>query len=183
MPTAEPERKTAFAVWLTGLPASGKTTVAEALARALSALGVTAAVLDSDSLRKVLTPRPRYDEEEREIFYGTMTYIGRLLTQHGVSVIFAATAHRRAYRDRARRQIPAFLEVFVDCPLAVCMARDPKGIYQRAQAGKAATVPGLQTPYEPPEHPEVIVPGDAQTPEAAAERILDALRRLGYLGT
>ncbi len=170
-----------FAVWITGLPASGKSTIASALKRELSSLGVNVAVLESDAFRKVLTPRPRYDDEERDSFYGALSHIGRLLTVHGVSVIFDATANRRAYRDRARRDIARFLEVFVDCPLAVCMGRDPKGIYRRGMEGNAAGVPGLQAEYEPPFVPDVVVRGDAEEPERAAHRIVGKLIESGYL--
>lgn len=176
-----PEIQPGFALWITGLPASGKSTLAGALARALSARGTPPAVLESDLLRRVLTPRPRYDEEERAFFYGAMVYIGRLLTEHGVSVIFDATANRRAYRDRARKEIPRFLEIYVDTPLAVCVARDPKGIYRKAQEGAAVAVPGVQAVYEPPLRPEVVVKGDQETPEAAAERVVAKLIERGYL--
>jgi adenylylsulfate kinase len=110
-----------------------------------------------------------------------MVYVGRLLTEHGVSVIFDATANRRAYRDRARQQIPRFLEVFVDCPLEVCIARDPKGIYRKALERTATTVPGVQTAYEPPEHPEVVVKGNQESPGTAAQRVVAALIQRRYL--
>lgn len=174
-------REEAFAVWITGLPASGKSTLAGALARALGALGIDAAVLESDALRKIFTPNPRYDEEERDIFYASLAHVGRLLTRHGVPVIFDATANRRAYRDRARNAIPKFVEVHVACPLAVCVSRDPKGIYRRASRGEAARVPGLQVDYEPPLHPEIEVRGDVEPPDEAARRVLAALRDKGYL--
>lgn len=171
----------AFAVWITGLPASGKTTLANALLEALSQQGTEAALLDSDALRTVLTPHPTYDEAERDTFYNSMAYIGQLLTRHGVSVIFSATANRRAYRNQARQEIPHFLEVYLDCPLSVCMDRDPKGIYKSARSGKAESVPGLQSSYEPPEHPEVIIQGEQTSPQAGAKLIIEKLTALGYL--
>ncbi len=171
----------AFAVWITGLPASGKSTLAAALARALAAQGVHPAVLESDALRKVFTPRPRYDEGERDVFYASLAHVGRLLAEHGVPVIFDATANRRAYRDRARNAIPRFLEVHVACPLAVCVSRDPKGIYGRARRGELDAVPGLQADYEAPLHPEVEVRGDVDPPDEAARRVVAALRAKGYL--
>ncbi len=174
-------RKESFAVWITGLPASGKSTLAAALARALEAQGIDAAVLESDALRKIFTPNPRYDDEERETFYASLAHVGQLLTSHGVPVIFDATANRRAFRDRARNAIPKFLEVHVACPLAVCVSRDPKGIYRRASRGEAASVPGIQARYEPPLHPEVEVRGDVEPPEEAARRVVAALRDKGYL--
>ena len=108
------ETKRAFAVWITGLPASGKSTLAAALNKLLAARGVDVAVLESDALRQVFTPRPLYNDEERDRFYQQMVFVGRLLIQHGVPVIFDATAaNRRAHRDRAREQIRQFLEVYV----------------------------------------------------------------------
>lgn len=170
-----------FAVWITGLPASGKSTIAAALSRELSGRGIEVAVLESDVLRKVLTPKPRYDDAEREVFYGGMAYIGRILAEHGVSVIFDATANRRSYRDRARSQIARFLEVYVDCPLAVCEKRDPKGIYRRARQGETLNVPGLDAGYEPPLRPDVVVHGDREGAREAARRIVARLVEKGYV--
>lgn len=165
----------AFAVWLTGLPASGKSTIAAHLTRALAKRSVRAAVLESDILRKILTPHPRYDQGERDRFYQQMADLGAMLTESGVPVIFDATAQRRAYRDRARGRIPRFAEIYVACPLAVCRSRDPKGIYRQG-----STVPGLHSEYEAPENPDLIVQGDAEDPEQAAKRILARLIELGF---
>lgn len=170
-----------FAVWITGLPASGKSTLASALKEELESRGVHVAVLESDALRKVLTPDPRYDASERDIFYGAVAHMGKLLTDHGVPVIFDATANRRIYRDRARRAIAMFLEVLVDCPLSVCIARDPKGIYRKGREGIASEVPGLQEEYEPPERPDIVVKSDAEAPDRAARRIVNRLVEKGYL--
>jgi adenylylsulfate kinase len=173
--------KPAFAVWITGLPSSGKSTVAAALVKQLEALGVDAAVLESDELRKVFTPHPVYSEGEREKFYHAMAYVGTLLVDHGVPVIFDATANRRAYRDRARHQIGRFIEVYLDCPIAVCVQRDPKGLYRKAQAGATSTLPGIQASYEEPERPDVVVGGDRDAPPEAAQKIVSALIAKGYL--
>jgi len=173
--------KAAFAVWLTGLPASGKSTIAHALVHELASHGVDdVAVLESDALRRVLTPQPTYGEEERQTFYQSMVYIGSLLVTHAVPVIFDATANRRAYRAAARGRIDRFIEVYVDCPPQLCVARDPKGIYRSAQSGDASTVPGVQASYEPPEHPDVVVSGCSDTSDAAAA-IIRALEARGYV--
>jgi adenylylsulfate kinase len=171
----------AFGIWITGLPASGKSTVTAALKEQLRERGVDAAVLESDLLRKTFTPDPRYDEEERDTFYQQMADAGVLLTEQGVPVIFDATANRRAYRDRARQRIPYFLEIYVDCPLATCVARDPKGIYRQAQGSAIAKVPGLQTAYEPPESPDLVVDCEAESPESAAGRVVALLVERGYI--
>jgi adenylylsulfate kinase len=175
------DRDTAFAVWITGLPASGKSTVARALAAELDGKGIRAAVLESDAVRREITPNAGYYDAERDAFYATVAYLARVLVLHGVSVIVDATANRRAYRDRARAAIPRFLEVHVRCPLAVCQARDPKGIYLRGAAGTAPNVPGVSAPYEPPLTPEVVVDGERDDPAVAAGRIVSALETKGYL--
>lgn len=171
----------AFAVWVTGLPASGKSTITRALVGELAMRGIDVAVLESDSLRHVLTPRATYDEDERGHFYDMMTYVGALLVSHGVPVIFDATANRRAYRAKARAAIDRFVEVYVRCPLDVCIARDPKNIYRKAQSGQTSTVPGVQAPYEAPEQADVVVSGQDEQPETAARAIVLALENKGYV--
>jgi adenylylsulfate kinase len=167
-------------LWLTGLPASGKSTVAAELAQHIRKLGINVTVLESDALRKIFPMPPRYDEQDREYFYSSLAFIGRVLIDHGISVIFDATANRRAYRDRARQQIDRFLEVYVDCPLETCMRRDPKGIYRKAREGQATDVPGLQAVYEPPENPDLVIRGDRDDPGDAANRIVALLIQKGY---
>jgi adenylylsulfate kinase len=171
----------AFAVWLTGLPASGKSTVTAALSEQIRRTGLVFTVLESDRLRKEFSDNPQYEEREREMFYASLCFIGRVLVEHGISVIFDATANRRAYRKKARESIPRFIEVFVDCPLEVCMSRDPKGIYRMAKEGKAGNVPGLQAGYEPPEHPDIVIRGDRENAQEAARRIVELLAARGFL--
>jgi adenylylsulfate kinase len=168
-------------VWITGLPASGKSTVASELVRQVRTRGIEAAILESDVLRKVFPNRPTYDERDREYFYGSLAFIGRILTEHGIPVIIDATANRRSYRDAARRQIPKFIEIFVECPLAICIKRDPKGIYRKAASGEASHVPGVQAVYEPPTEPDLVVSGEHDAPTEAARRIVDLLIKRGFL--
>jgi adenylylsulfate kinase len=168
-------------VWLTGLPASGKSAIARELVAALAAAGLEAEVLESDAVRKVITPAPTYFREERDLFYRALAFCGSRLVAHGVPVIFDATANRREYRNLARTLIPHFLEVAVMCPLEVCRQRDRKGTYRKAVEGKSATVPGLQESYDPPLSPEVTVDTSRISPEAAAARVVEALHARGYL--
>jgi adenylylsulfate kinase len=171
----------AFGVWITGLPASGKSTVARALKTQLGERGVDATVLESDLLRKIVADNPGYDEQGRDAFYRFLTETGVGLTAQGVPVIFDATASLRLHRDQARQQIPRFMEVYVECPLSICVARDPKGIYRQALEGTAVNVPGLQAAYEPPEAPDILIHGDRDAPEAAAARVIAKLAEKGYL--
>jgi adenylylsulfate kinase-like enzyme len=170
-----------FAVWITGLPAAGKSTLAAALVARLAAAGIDAELLESDAVRAVLTPRPVFDDAERDVFYGALLHIGLRLLRRGACVVFDATANRKAYRDRARASIDRFLEIYVETPLEVCEARDPKGIYRRGRQGTAPGVPGLTTVYEPPDAPEVVVRGDRERPDDAAGRVVANLAGRGWL--
>jgi adenylylsulfate kinase len=143
-------------VWLTGLPSSGKTTLAESAAAALRARGQATLVLDGDAVRAALVPAPGYDEAGREAFYATLARLAALAARQGLTVLVPATAHRRCFRDVARALAPArFVEVFVDTDLATCRARDSKGLY--AAPGPRGALPGAGVRYEPPEHPDVRV--------------------------
>lgn len=170
-----------WAVWVTGLPSSGKSVITRLLLERLKELGVWAQVLESDELRKVITPLPNYSEEERDYFYTVMVYVGKLLTQNGVNVIFDATANRRRYREAARSEIPRFIEVYVKCSLEVCMKRDVKGIYRKALRGDASNVPGVQSLYEEPLNPEAVVESDKLSPEECTRRVLEVLTRYGFI--
>ena len=175
-------RSQGWAIWITGLPSSGKSTIAHGLARRLAEMGIRAQVLESDELRRVLTPKPTYTEQERDWFYGVMAWIGWLLVRNEVNVIFDATANKRAYRERARRLIgpERFMEVFVRCPIEVCMRRDRKGLYKMALEGKIKSLPGLQAPYEEPLEPDVIVDTSSTGPEECVEAVLKKLLEKFY---
>ena len=158
------------------MPASGKSTIVSALKPQLEALGLSVDVLESDEVRRALTPNATYSPEERDLFYRALAFTGQRLVAHGVTVLFDATASRQAYRDYARAVIPRFIEVAVDCPLAVCMERDRKGTYQKGLRGESVTVPGLQAPYEAPMNPELRIDTTSVSADEAAKRIYDIVR-------
>jgi adenylylsulfate kinase len=163
-------------IWITGLPASGKSTIVAALRPQLEALGLTVDVLESDEVRRLLTPQATYSSEERDLFYRALAFTGQCLVAHGVTVVFDATASRQAYRDWARAMIPRFIEVAVECPLALCMKRDRKGTYQKGLRGESTTVPGLQSSYESPANPELRIDTTKLSPQEAAKQICDIVR-------
>ncbi|MBX3349350.1 MAG: adenylyl-sulfate kinase [Nitrospira sp.] len=169
-------RPQAFAIWLTGLPASGKSTIAAALRPQLEQLKLSVEVLESDAVRRILTPTATYSLAERDLFYRALALMGARLVAHGVTVIFDATASKCAYRDFARSLIPRFIEVAVECPLGLAMQRDYKGTYQRGQRGESSTVPGLQDPYETPLHPEVRIDTTQLSATDAARMVLQVVK-------
>lgn len=164
-----------FVLWLTGLPASGKSSITAALVKLLHRRNLDPVVLESDVFRRAFTPQATHSEEERLQFYRGMVEVAGLFYDRDIPVILDATGNRRAYREPARKRFDRFAEVLVECPLEVCMERDPKGIYRRGREGTATTVPGLQAEYEPPVRPEVVIHSDREDPESAARRILDFL--------
>lgn len=166
----------AFAIWITGLPASGKSTIVSALKPQLEGLGLTVEVLESDEVRRVITPTPSYSEAERDLFYRALAFTGQKLVAHGVTVVFDATASRRVYRDFAKSVIPRFVEVSVECPLTTCIKRDKKGTYRKGQLGESLTVPGLQSPYEVPTNADLRIDTTTTTSSDAAHQILDLVK-------
>jgi adenylylsulfate kinase len=161
-------------VWLTGLPSSGKSTLAHEVARRLRARGHAAVlVLDGDDVRAALRPAPGYDEAARDAFYETLAHLAALGASQGLVVLVPATANRRAFRARARALAPGrFVEVFVDTDLATCRARDAKGLYARAAHEGGGTLPGAGAGYEPPAAPEIVVrPDDVDVAERIAAAI------------
>jgi adenylylsulfate kinase len=173
-----------WCVWVTGLPGSGKSVTAQALLEKLKAKGINAQILSSDMLRKVVTPKPSYSVEERDIVYATLVFIAKLLIENGVNVIIDATGNLRCYRDEARKQIRHFMEAYIRCPLDICIEREskrgitfhaPKDIYKKGVTGKSSTIPGLGAPYEPPLKPEVTVDSEKLGSEERAQKILRTL--------
>jgi adenylylsulfate kinase len=169
-----------FVIWLTGLPASGKTTLAHALKDKLYAEGICVQVLDSDDLRQILTPEPTYTTEERDWFYEVFVYIVRLLADNGVNVVVAATASKRSYRQKARSRCEQFAEVHLVCPPEYCKQRDSKGLWQKAETGEIANLPGAGAPYEEPTSPEVRVDTAHLPPQKAAKKVIQGLQGLNF---
>ena len=174
-----------WAIWITGLPGSGKSVLARRAAAELSARGEPVRVLELDEIRQTLTPSPTYSDAERDVVYRALACMASLLTEAGVPVIIDATAHRRAWRDAARAAIPRFGEVQLVCPSEICRERErtrppghaPRGIYARA-GRPGATVPGVDVPYEPALAPELVIHTARQGVTEAAARIVALAREL-----
>jgi bifunctional enzyme CysN/CysC len=164
-------------VWLTGLPASGKSTIAVAVERALVESGRFAYLLDGDNLRHGLSGDLGFDPASRSENIRRVAHVARLFADAGAVALVSLVSPFREDRESARRlheaaELP-FVEVFVDTPVEECARRDPKGLYARARAGRLTGLTGESAPYEPPTDPELVVRGE--TAEDAARRILEAL--------
>lgn len=177
----------AWAIWITGLPGSGKTVIAEKVRNILEEEEdiCDVKVLELDEIRRFITPQPTYSDAERELVYASLLYMANLLVESGKSVIIDATANRRRYRERARVTIKNFAEVYVKCSLDLCMSRErhrkakyaPAGIYERAmEKGAEAKVPGVNVPYEEPLSPEVVVDSETMDVDACAARVVEFVR-------
>ena len=170
----------AWTLWITGLPGSGKSTLAHTLHSNLKTKDISAQILSSDELRKVMTPKPAYSEEERDTVYATLVLIAKLLNQNGINVIIDATGNLRRYRDLAHRTLKNFVIVYAKCDLKVCIKREqkrrkrfsaPKKIYDKGLSGRSTTVPGLNVPYEEPIDADITVRTDEQPTEESAQEI------------
>jgi adenylyl-sulfate kinase len=170
-----------FTVWFTGLPSSGKSTLAKILEGRIQERGFPVVVLDGDEVRTWLTVGLGFSREDREENIRRIAHLAAFQNRAGVAAITAAISPYAQSRAEARRVIGRFIEVYVDCPLAVCEERDVKGLYKKARRGEVQRFTGVSDPYEPPDAPDVIVRTDREDREQCIARILERLEDVGYL--
>jgi len=170
-------------VWLTGLSGSGKSTIAVELEKRLWDRGVRAYILDGDNVRHGLNKNLGFSPADRTENIRRIGEVAKLFTEGGMVAITAFISPYRADRDQVRALVPAgdFVEVHVDCPLEVCEQRDVKGLYKKAREGKLPNFTGIDSPYEPPEHPEIRLDTSALAAEQSAQAIVDLLETRGML--
>lgn len=168
-------------IWFTGVPAAGKSTIADGVIKRLEAMNLPVENLDADEVRKNLSPNLGYDEAARDENTKRLAWFAMKMSQYGANVMIAAVAPRQAYRDRAREWCEKFVEVFVDAPLELCKQRDPKGLYARAERGEINDIAGWHQPYEAPASPEVHIKTAECTIEEGVDAVMAKLQELGYL--
>ncbi|MBI1852863.1 MAG: sulfate adenylyltransferase [Planctomycetes bacterium] len=173
--------KKGFCIWFTGLPSSGKTTIAYALAPKLEQLGFAVQVLDGDEVRLRLSKGLGFSRADRDENISRIAFVANSIVKSGGVAITCAISPFRVTRDAARAEIGHFVEVHVATPLDECVRRDVKGLYKKAIAGEIPSFTGISDPYEPPLHAEITVPTQTQTLEESVNLVLGTLREMGYV--
>ncbi|QPQ34551.1 MULTISPECIES: adenylyl-sulfate kinase [unclassified Lysinibacillus] len=172
-----------FILWFTGLSASGKSSVANALARALFERGNQAFVLDGDNVRHGLNNDLGFDEVSRKENIRRIGEVAKLFVESGQIVLTAFISPYREDRQVVRKLVEEgeFLEVYVSCSVETCEQRDPKGLYKKARNAEIANFTGISAPYEEPEHPEFILDTERYSIEECVEQLTTFLTAKGYI--
>jgi adenylylsulfate kinase len=170
-----------FTVWFTGLPCSGKTTIADRVAEVLRNNGHRVERLDGDIVRQGLTSDLGFTKEDRDENIKRVTFVSKLLTRNGVMVLATFVSPYRERRKKTREEIGDFVEVYTRCPIEVCIARDVKGMFKKALAGEIINFTGIDDPYEEPENPELILDTDKESIDESIQKVLLKLKELGYV--
>ena len=175
------QEQTGFTLWFTGLPCSGKSAVADRVAATLKERGLRVERLDGDIVRRDLTQDLGFSKKDRDENIRRVTFVAKLLSRNGVAVLTSFISPYREMRDRARSETTNFLEIYVKCPVDVCMQRDVKGMYQKAISGEIKEFTGVSDPYEEPLKPELVLETDRETLEESVRKVLAKLADIGYI--
>ena len=167
--------------WFTGLPSSGKSTIANDVYRRLLDRGFAVELLDGSEVRESLSRGLGFSHEDREEHVRRIGYVAKLLSRNGVIAICAAVSPYRATRDEVRRNTTNFLEIYVECPVSVAESRDTDGMYAKARRGELHDFTGVNAAYEAPEAPEVHIHSDREPADAAAWKVLRTLEMIGVI--
>lgn len=173
--------ETGVGIWFTGVPAAGKSTLAQIVEKRILGMGQPVQNLDSDQVRSHISPELKWSKADRDMNTKRLAYIMSLLTRNGVHAIVAAVSPLREFRDRARKMNDKFVEVWVKCSLEECKKRDPKGLYARAERGEVNDIAGWHQPFEEPLEGELTLDTTAQPVEQCADLVIQTLIDLGYL--
>ncbi len=168
-------------IWLTGIPGSGKTTLAIDLEKYYKQNSLPVEILDGDEIRKTLSKDLGFSPEDRKEHNRRVIFVAQILSKNGVTTIIPLISPYRETRDFARKEIPNFVEVWVKTSVDECKKRDPKGLYKKALAGEIKNLTGLQAPYEEPQNAELILDTEKQNVEESVEIITSTVKKLGYL--
>lgn len=165
-----------FTCWLTGLSGAGKSTIATTLLANLNTIGISCEVLDGDIIRQHLSSDLGFSAKDRETNVLRVAYICQLLNKHGINTIVALISPSSDTRNKVRSSLNNFIEIYVDCPLDECIRRDTKGLYKKALAGEILDFTGISSPYNPPNHPEIILRTGEEDVNQSVQQVLEYLR-------
>ena len=168
-------------VWFTGLPCSGKTTIADKLAPILRERGKNVERLDGDIVRKGLTRDLGFSKEDRDMNIERVTFVAKLLTRNNVIVLATFVSPYIDRRQKTREEIGNYIEVYVKASVEECIKRDVKGMYKKALLGEIKNFTGVDDPYEAPPTPEIIVDTDNETIEESVNKVQEYLEKQGYI--
>ena len=168
-------------LWFTGLPSSGKSTIARAVEQLLLDRRCRVERLGGPEIRQSLSRGLGFSPADREEHVRRIGYVAKLLSRNGVIVLCATISPYRASRDEIRRNVTNYIEIFVDAPLAVAEQRDTKGLYAKARRGEIADFTGVDAPYEAPESPEVHIDAVRESAEQAAAKVVRTLELIGLI--
>lgn len=168
-------------LWFTGLPSSGKSTIAREVEAILLRRDLSVELLDGPEVRQSLSRGLGFSRDDREENLRRIGYVAKLLSRNGVIVICASVSPYRATRNEIRERVTNFIEIFVDASLAVAERRDSEGLYALARKGEIEDFTGVSAPYEPPESPEVHIQSDRESVESAAAKVVKTLELIGII--
>jgi bifunctional enzyme CysN/CysC len=170
-------------LWLTGLSGAGKSTIANLVEKSLHRAGHHTIVLDGDNIRHGLNRDLGFTDEDRVENIRRVAEVAKLMVEAGLIVIVSFISPFRGERRMARGFVgdEEFIEIYVDTPIEICEARDPKGLYKLARAGKLPNLTGIGSAYEPPEQPELVLAAGTKRPQVLAEEVLATLKRRGII--
>jgi adenylylsulfate kinase len=171
-----------FVIWFEGLPGAGKTSLSRAVSEGLNARGIPTEILDGEDVRRSFFPELGFTRKDRETHARRVSHLAQILARHGTTVLVAMITPYETSRQAARAAVEVpFVEVWLKCPLEVCEARDPHGIYRRNREGTVKRITGVDDPFEEPLDPELVVDTASSPVDACARQVLDFVATKGLV--
>jgi len=168
-------------VWFTGLPCCGKTTIAKKLYQILKKQGYRIEHLDGDIVREDLTSDLGFSKEDRDENLKRITFVAKLLTRNDVIVLATFVSPYKERREKSKKEIEDFLEIYVKCSVEECIRRDVKGMYKKALAGEIKHFTGVDDPYEEPTNPDILIETEKETIDESVQKVFNKIQKLGYI--